>query len=349
MAFRNIISVFFIIYCCHLLFPCSSSNCPSDVDLEVTDKNYLIISKVISSNDCLKNKTLFDHLNMKSKLKTICGEIIICETNTFSMKGCDIQEIEPFAFNNSKIFNTLQIKGNNISVIRSFTFVNLNLKYIFLSNNSLRSIEVHAFVNISVQFVTLSDNWLTKLNGEEFLNVLNVQTFMLRNNEFNKTTKNMLKIFQNSSYKDLEVDLSFNFINTIDNDTFFFLKNKGIKSIYLNKNELSFISEDTFDMISLRNTMIVLGTNLLRSIPKSIYTQQLNLLNIEKNCLNSAQNLIIWKWSLKNHYDYAASKRNHQLNEFCPNGGIIITPWFHNSIYWIFIIVIVGNLLHENI
>ncbi|KAJ3656909.1 hypothetical protein Zmor_015954 [Zophobas morio] len=82
-----------------------------------------------------------------------------------------LEEIKPRAFGNLPLLETLLLSWNNLTQIKTDTFVNLNISYVDLSYNSIILLEPGAFKNFNADHLKLNNNKLTKFPSGVFDNV----------------------------------------------------------------------------------------------------------------------------------------------------------------------------------
>lgn len=133
----------------------------------------------------------------------------LLNVKTLSLRGCSLQDIDPYAFRDLKIMTTLDLSANNLTEINAHTFdgneqlnslklshnplIGLkpyqfpplhNLKSIDLSHCHLRDVDRSSFKNLgaSVDSVMLHNNELTFIREEVFIPLVNLNSITLHSN-----------------------------------------------------------------------------------------------------------------------------------------------------------------------
>ncbi|XP_063914526.1 leucine-rich repeat-containing protein 15-like [Zophobas morio] len=101
--------------------------------------------------------------------------------NILSLSGVGMEEIKPGAFGNLPLLKALLLDSNNLTQIKTDTFVDLNVSYIDLSFNSIVLLQPGAFKNIKAERVDLRNNKLAELPSRVFEN-FTLENLILRDN-----------------------------------------------------------------------------------------------------------------------------------------------------------------------
>lgn len=290
-----------VIFCS--IFSKSFTLCPNNLMYRATWKqnSFYSFEKNVSRIKC-EDSMVFEHVSIMENLNRICADLIHCRVDNFNAISVKLQEIEPFSFRNANVLRVITVCNNNISTIKSLTFVNMSLVLIDLSRNKIRAIEKNAFFNVSVvKKFDFSANLLYTICGDEF-SYMRGFYFDFSYNQFRKITKNTLKMFENSS-EAVNFDFYQNKIEEIEEDAFFYLRNKSIRKIDFAYNNISFLREGLFnELIDFNSATIDLNQNPLREIPASLYKKKLAFLNCYKSYLNESELRVMMKWAQHNNY-----------------------------------------------
>ncbi|KAJ3656921.1 hypothetical protein Zmor_015966 [Zophobas morio] len=90
--------------------------------------------------------------------------------NLLSLSGVGMEEIKPGAFGNLPLLEALFLDSNNLTEIKTDTFVDLNVSYIDLPSNSIVLLQPGAFKNFKAVRVELDNNKLAELPSGVFEN-----------------------------------------------------------------------------------------------------------------------------------------------------------------------------------
>lgn len=192
-----------------------------------------------------------------------------------------IEDIMPQAFENLPKLQILDLSFNNLEVIRKGVFINLTISTLKLSNNHVRSIEDNALQNLQKLKKLLLDS--NQLRAIFILQILDhpetLEVLCLYNNSLANISNDMLKGLSNLQ----TLNLSFNHITIIEQHSFqqtpdlqtLLLSNNNIKEIdgsafpsdghrhikklYLNNNELMFLSSEFFFRLSALKKIALVG------------------------------------------------------------------------------------------
>ncbi|KAJ3656912.1 hypothetical protein Zmor_015957, partial [Zophobas morio] len=91
--------------------------------------------------------------------------------NSLDLADVGLEEIKPGAFGNLPLLDTLFLNRNNLTLIKSGTFTDLNVSYLDLSSNSIFLLQPRAFKNFKAGHVSLDKNKLTEISSGVFENV----------------------------------------------------------------------------------------------------------------------------------------------------------------------------------
>ncbi|KAK5648641.1 hypothetical protein RI129_003533 [Pyrocoelia pectoralis] len=147
-------------------------------------------------------------------------------TRTFILNNNEIEYMAPKVFSRFSEIDEISLKGNKISTLYGRVFEGTNLTKLDLSHNNFARID-SVFNGLKVTVLNLSSNGIKEIGPSAFGEV----------------------IFWKGRYKfgTQELDLSNNFLNTILLNTFNFpSKDSVIRRLYLQKNLLKVIENDTF-------------------------------------------------------------------------------------------------------
>ena len=176
-----------------------------------------------------------------------------------------LREIELHYFKNLKKLYFLSITYNSVNTIRNYTFIDLNeLVYLVLQNNYITHIECGAFSGLYyLAYLDINYNAILGLHTDTFKIMNRLGNILAKNISFINLSESKLKVIKSRLFifdKMESIDLSYNQITTLENNTFSII---FINYIYLEGNMLSSIDEYVFHNINI---------NLLLSIFENIIT-----------------------------------------------------------------------------
>ncbi|XP_053400492.1 uncharacterized protein LOC123556838 [Mercenaria mercenaria] len=99
-------------------------------------------------------------------------------TSLFIHGNFKLSKIEPNAFNGLAHIRVLNFAGSDLRTISAYTFTELNLESLDISNNALEEIENFAFSKLSVVRLNFKNNDITKFNKDTFTGVRNLETLI---------------------------------------------------------------------------------------------------------------------------------------------------------------------------
>lgn len=231
-----------------------------------------------------------------------------CKTNSFYAYNGNIKEIESYSFNKSHIIKDLYLRHNKITNLRKFTFFELKLEVLDLTYNKISTIEDNAFYNITVSNIFFNNNHIIAINGNEFMYLYNLNFLDLSDNYIRKLTKNFFKLSLSGNFSKVKISFRNNVINIVEDDAFIFIKH--IEHLDLIRNKISYINEKAFNLLDLNRTRLYFSNNLLKEVPKTIYEQNLFILDCRETCLNEDNADMIRNWSILNNYNFLYTKAN---------------------------------------
>jgi hypothetical protein len=181
-----------------------------------------------------------------------------------------IRQINENAFKDNVILEYLDLDNNKIREFHADLFKPLqNLKFLHLNNNLIRFIDPEAFkVLSSLEVLFIDYNDIHTLNSKLFENLQIIRVFSISHNQLESISWTLLR--KNSKLE--SINLGFNRIKSIDADLF-----KSMNNLRL----VDLRSNDCIDLEFAKANLPALKTEL------------------EKNCLQSVESLIVEMKSLK--------------------------------------------------
>ena len=189
-----------------------------------------------------------------------------------------IQTIEPLAFEGLESITRIYLSNNNIDTIPAQAFSNLpKLPKLDLSNNHILSVESLAFDGLqNLTTLYLNVNRIRNIAADAFTGSENISEIHLRFNALSEVPSiglqprlNKLDLSRNrivnatfpstyrGSYSNLSIDLSKNYIETLDRFTFSSLAGTTIFDIDLSHNNIRSVGPGIFDPLTSIETLYI--------------------------------------------------------------------------------------------
>ena len=148
---------------------------------------------------------------------------------------------------------------NSVNTIRNYTFIDLNeLVYLGLIENNITHIESGAFSGLYyLDNLDLNYNAILGLHADTFKIMNRLGNILAKNISFINLFESKLKVIKSRLFvfdKMELIDLSYNQITTLENNSFFII---FIKDIYLEGNMLSSINEYVFHNININVSLSI--------------------------------------------------------------------------------------------
>lgn len=220
----------------------------------------------------------------------------IDETKFIYSINCDHGYYLDIYFKNSKIHafpnSFLKLILNNSSKKRFIVFLGFNqtnmtslqimnnnfIWQLDISNNLITKIEKNKLNGDQLEILNLNHNLIEEIDEYSFANLTKLSDLKLNNNKLKKLKKFTFSVnnFNFSNYEDLTIDLSYNQIDEIENQSF---SNRKIDRIDLQNNQLKIIKYGMFQNIqNLQN--LDLSYNLIEEIEKNSFENMTTLTEI---------------------------------------------------------------------
>lgn len=188
-----------------------------------------------------------------------------------------IRRIEGMPFQSLVSLQVLNLRDNIVEYIAEKAFSHLtSLKVLDLTNNRLRLIEAETFNGLmNLHELWLPNNHMELIHSDAFMNLTRLHYLSLKNNSLTSFPMaiNKMEYLQN-------LDLSFNSMSNITNDTFENLK--SLAALDLKYNFIGNLSRGTLrDQYSLKN--LDLSSNRIQSLEHGIFDDAIELERIELN------------------------------------------------------------------
>jgi Leucine-rich repeat (LRR) protein len=177
----------------------------------------------------------------------------------------------------------------------------VNVRCLSLRNNVIKSVSAASFQNISrLESLLLEGNLISTLGDKSFSGLMDLQILNIK--------RNMLSILLSRMFIGLsiliELDLSDNHLEKVCDGAFAGLIH--VKKLDLSSNDITFLSPEAFlDLHSLN--ILDLHDNKLRLIPNLIYLQNLQMLSLRNNYLDSTH---VQVWQARKVYIINIDTRN---------------------------------------
>ncbi|KFM72911.1 Protein toll, partial [Stegodyphus mimosarum] len=188
-----------------------------------------------------------------------------------------IRRIEGTPFQSLSSLQVLYLRDNIVEYIAEKAFSHLSsLKVLDLTNNKLRLIEADTFNGlVNLQELLLANNHMELIHSDAFMNLTRLRYLSLTNNSLTSfpVAINKMEYLQ-------DLDLSFNSISNITNDTFENLK--SLMVLDLKNNLIGNLSRGTLrDQYMLK--ILDLSRNRIQGLEIGIFDDALDLERIELN------------------------------------------------------------------
>lgn len=186
--------------------------------------------------------------------------------SVLGLTGTEVQDLPEHLFQRLQKLETLVLKFNKLSVIRSqWFFLLTELKHLDLSKNIITSVPAKTFHPLTkLQYLSLSRNSINQLLSETFKGLVELKTLRLN--------KNLLKDLPAGSFNDLvnldELSLQDNLITHLQYDLF--SKNLKLRKLFLSNNRLTSLPQGIFFSMPLLS-QISLYENHLESLGPGIF------------------------------------------------------------------------------
>lgn len=242
------------------------------VELEVADVRQSFDTTELN----LVNITLnSNYVLVKHEMSILCRKLLkkLPKVEYFWMPNVGLQEIEVNSFIDMKKLQSINIYGNNVTILRHKTFINLKqLRFISLTNNRITTIQEGSFQNlISLEVLNLSTNDISVIEKNWLSSCRNLRKLNLRRNKLKTITNDMLKNL--NTFQWITLSFASNSLEEIENNAF-------AKFFYVQE-------------LSLRNNSIKeLPGDFLRSI------KQGQTLDVNENQLNCIHQDVVRKFNL---------------------------------------------------
>ncbi|XP_026688431.1 chaoptin-like, partial [Diaphorina citri] len=234
---------------------------------------------IISTNKTLDDEDTVDKNRYKNSINDINSKKSIVKAKKNNNNNEDqVSDREKLLSN----LETLLLRCNKITDLNGNLFRHLyNLQELSLSFNKLQIIELNSNVFDVFEKLQLLEISFSLFNSNEFpYYILNKNLNTL---EWLAMDNNNIKNIRNYSLYNLTslnyINLEYNKISKIHNNLFHFNIHKRLKEIRLSNNYLELIESDTFYNLKELNT-ITLSYNLLKSIKTTSFKNLNNMLNI---------------------------------------------------------------------
>ena len=193
----------------------------------------------------------------------LTGNGILPNLREIRLDNCEISGLKTRTFVGMSVpkLSVVYLRNNKISVVESRSFSNLSsLSFVYLTNNFIQKIQPDAFVDTpSVTYINLDSNYLTEipsLGNLQKLQQLYIQANYITNLNFPPEYRRLENL--------VDIGLSNNAIEKLDDATFENLNNTNVRKIELSRNKLSEISKEAF--VWFRNIQsLKIGWNPLTS------------------------------------------------------------------------------------
>jgi Leucine-rich repeat (LRR) protein len=193
----------------------------------------------------------------------LTGNGILPNLREIRLDNCKISGLKTSTFVGMSVpkLSDVYLRNNKISVVESRSFSNLSsLSFVYLTNNVIQKIQPDAFVDTpSVTYINLDSNHLTEipsLGNLQKLQQLYIQANYITNLNFPPEYRRLENL--------VDIGLSNNAIEKLDDATFENLNNTNVRKIELSRNKLSEISKEAF--VWFRNIQsLKIGWNPLTS------------------------------------------------------------------------------------
>jgi Leucine-rich repeat (LRR) protein len=193
----------------------------------------------------------------------LTGNGILPNLREIRLDNCEISGLKTRTFVGMSVpkLSVVYLRNNKISVVESRSFSNLSsLSFVYLTNNVIQKIQPDAFVDTpSVTYINLDSNHLTEipsLGNLQKLQQLYIQANYITNLNFPPAYRRLENL--------VDIGLSNNAIEKLDDATFENLNNTNVRKIELSRNKLSQISKEAF--VWFRNIQsLKIGWNPLTS------------------------------------------------------------------------------------
>ena len=211
-----------------------------------------------------------------------------------SIEDCNLETIPDRAFQGLTKLRSLSIRSSSsgvVSVSRGSFEGLANLHSLDLSENKVRLTESGVLCSMpSLVYLNLSNTDLGSVANLGLTTVLSqakclryLRTLDLSHNRLTSISSQDMLNFPSIE----KVDLSFNFIRSLDNDSFEF--NKDLSDLDISNNHLSHLHSQLFTKSRLSHLSV--ANNSLTSVPSEVFSQQENLqyLDLSGNLLESSE------------------------------------------------------------
>jgi len=175
----------------------------------------------------------------------LTGNGILPNLREIRLDNCKISGLKTSTFVGMSVpkLSVVYLRNNKISVVESRSFSNLSsLRLVYLTNNFIQKIQPDAFVDTpSVAYINLDSNYLTgipSLGNLQKLEQLYIEANHITNLNFPPDYRRLENL--------VDIGLSNNAIEKLDDATFENLNNTNVRKIELSRNKISEISKEAF-------------------------------------------------------------------------------------------------------
>lgn len=239
-------------------------------------------------------------------LSNIFPKSLLNNLTQFHVKSCNVEIIDPDAFEQISQIRELNIRGNTLQTLNSNTFRLLkNLTRLILTKNLIQQIPEGLFDNsLQLTEIYLDRNNISTLPDGIFDRLVELQALHLEHNVIKNLNNNLF--INNLKLKELKI--SFNKIENLPTDLF---KNaENIVQIHLNDNNIQIIPSNMFSNLKTLN-VISMQNNSINQLKSAFYkNEELSSLNLNNNELSFVpQNVLEESSNLK----YLNLENNHLI------------------------------------